>query len=176
MLRGVEAAPRLGAGRPATRLDVQRLFEKMQALGDMDPKAREGIRAKLLVAAAPAGKVVVYRGERSDAAYFILKGSVGVGYLKEDEYVILNYLQPGELFGEVAALTGAARTATVIAEEDSELLVIPARVLRQLAAQFERLRQELFTIMAQRLSQIEVPLGSRLDQESLRDLRTTATP
>ncbi len=35
-----------------------------------------------LVAEAQAGKVITYRGEESDAAYFILKGSVGVGYIR----------------------------------------------------------------------------------------------
>ena len=39
-----------------------------------------------LVAEAQGGKMVTYRGEASDAAYFILKGSVGVGYIKDDEY------------------------------------------------------------------------------------------
>ena len=84
----------------------------------MSPKERAQLAADTLVAEAPGGKLVTYRGEASDAAYFILKGSVGAGYIKDDEYVILNYLHEGDFFGEVAALTGMQRTANIITDED----------------------------------------------------------
>jgi CRP-like cAMP-binding protein len=38
------------------------------------------------------------------------------------------------VFGEIAALTGSARTADVVAEEDSTLLEVPAETLRGLMA------------------------------------------
>lgn len=116
--------------------------------------------------------MVVYRGEASDAAYFILKGSVGVGYLTDQEYFIANYLHEGAFFGEVAALMGTLRSANVITEEDTEFLIIPAKVLQRLAKQYAGLRQTMYRTIADRLSQIELPLGTRLDQDMLRELRT----
>jgi CRP-like cAMP-binding protein len=138
----------------------------------MTAKDRRRLAADTLVAGAPGGKVVVYRGETSNAAYFILRGSVGVGYVKGDDYVILNYLHEGDYFGEVAALTGAARTANVIAEEDSEFLILPSHVLRRLASQYSGLRELFYSTMAQRLSVIDIPLAVKLDQGLLRELRT----
>jgi CRP-like cAMP-binding protein len=117
---------------------------------------------------------VVYRGETSSAAYFILKGSVGVGFIKDGEYVILNYLKEGDFFGEVAALTGSARTANVITEEDSSFLILSAKVMRRLAERYPDLREVFMTTIAERLSVTDMPLGSRLDQGLLRDLRTNA--
>ncbi|MGZ8422819.1 MAG: MFS transporter, partial [Nitrospira sp.] len=125
LLRGVEAAPRLGAGRPATMLEVERFITRLPELRDMPQKERAQLASDTLVAEAPGGKIVVYRGETSDAAYFILKGSVGVGLIRDDDYVILNYLHEGEFFGEVAAMTGMSRTANIITEEDSEFLILP---------------------------------------------------
>jgi CRP/FNR family cyclic AMP-dependent transcriptional regulator len=125
-----------------------------------------------LVAEAPGGKVITYRGEESDAAYFILKGSVGVGVLRDDEYVILNLLREGDFFGEVAALTGMTRTANIITEEDSEFLILPARVMRRLAKRYSRLNVMLHTLIGERLSQTELPRGTGFDQKLLRDLRT----
>ena len=58
---------------------------------------------------------------------------VGAGYIKNDDYIILNYLREGEFFGEVAALTRMQRTANVITEEGSEFLIIPSKVLKRLA-------------------------------------------
>ena len=172
LLRGAEAAPRLGAGRTATRSEIDRFISYMQEMAEMSPKERDQLAAQTLVAEAPGGKIVVYRGETSDMAYFILKGSVAAGYIKDDDYVIASTMREGDFFGEIAALTGAARTANIITEEESEFLIIPAKVMRQLAKQYDGLRQVFYMTMAQRLSRIELPRGTSLDQNLLRELRT----
>jgi len=172
LLRGAEAAPRLGAGRTATRSEIDRFISYMQEMAEMSPKERDQLAAQTLVAEAPGGKIVVYRGETSDMAYFILKGSVAAGYIKDDDYVIASTMQEGDFFGEIAALTGAARTANIITEEESEFLIIPAKVMRQLAKQYDGLRRVFYMTMAQRLSRIELPRGTSLDQNLLRELRT----
>lgn len=171
-LRGMEAAPRLGAGRNATVGEIERFIKHRPEMAAMTSKERQQLAAETLVAEAPGGKIVVYRGEASDAAYFILKGSVGVGYIKDEEYVILNYLKEGDFFGEVAALTGRARTANVITEEDSEFLIITAKIMRRLADKYADLKQVFFTTIAERLSVTDLPIGTSLDQGLLRELRT----
>ena len=172
LLRGAEAAPRLGAGRTATRSEIDRFISHMPEMAGMSPKERQQLAAQTLVAEAPGGKIVVYRGETSDMAYFILKGSAAAGYIKDDDYVIVSTMREGDFFGEIAALTGAARTANIITEEESEFLIIPSKVMRQLAKQYDGLRQVFYTTMAQRLSKIELPRGTSLDQDLLRELRT----
>jgi CRP-like cAMP-binding protein len=172
LLRGAEAAPRLGAGRPATRSEVERFISHMPEMTGMSPKERDQLAADTLVAEAPGGKVVVYLGEASDSAYFILKGSAAAGYLKDDEYLILNNLFEGDFFGEIAALTGAQRTANVITEEASEFLIIPSKVMRRLAKQYDGLREIFYATMAERLNRIELSRGTSLDQQMLRELRT----
>ncbi len=39
-------------------------------------------------------------------------------------------MQPGDFFGEIAALTGSKRTANVVTDVDTELLEVPAEALR----------------------------------------------
>jgi CRP-like cAMP-binding protein len=175
LLRGVEAAPRLGAGRPATVFEVERFIHHLPELRSMEPKERARLPSDTLVAEAPGGKLITYRGETSDAAYFILKGSVGVGYVKDDDYIILNYLREGEFFGEVAALTGMTRTANIITEEDSEFLILPAKVMKALASKYPGLKVMLHTLIGERLSQTELPRGTGFDQQLLRELRTGRT-
>jgi DHA3 family macrolide efflux protein-like MFS transporter len=172
LLRGVEAAPRLGGGRTASRSEIDRFILHMKALEGMSARERDQLAAQALVAEAPGGRIIVYRGETSDSAYFILKGSVGVGYFKDEEYAILNYLREGDFFGEIAALTGALRTANIITEEPSEFLIIPSKVLRGLSARHEGLRHMFFATIAERLSQTELPRGMNLDQQLLHELRT----
>jgi len=172
LLRGVEAAPRLGAGRPATMSEVERFIGHLPELKGMSPKERAQLASDTLVAEAQGGKLVTYRGEASDTAYFILKGSVGVGYIKDEEYIILNYLHDGDFFGEVAALTGMQRTANIITEEDSEFLILPAKVLKTLTKRYPSLNVMFHTLIGERLSQTELPRGTNFDQQLLRDLRT----
>ena len=138
----------------------------------MTSRERDGLAAQCLVAEAPGGKIITYRGELSDAAYYILKGSVAAGYLKDDEYVIASILREGDFFGEIAALTGTVRTANIITEEESEFLILPSKVLRGLSTKYEGLKQVFFTTIAERLSRIELPHGTSLDQGLLRELRT----
>jgi MFS family permease len=173
LLRGVEAAPRLGAGRPANASEVERFIGHLPELRGMSPKERAQLASDTLVAEAQGGKMVTYRGETSDAAYFILKGSVGVGVIRGDEYLILNYLQEGDFFGEVAALTGMTRTANIITEEDSQFLILPSKVMRSLVKKYPGLNVMLHTLIGERLSQTELPRGTGFDQQLLRDLRTS---
>ena len=173
LLRGVEAAPRLGAGRPATLSDIERFVGHVPLLSRMTPKERTQLASDTLVAEAPGGKIITYRGESSDVAYFILKGSVGAGFMKDDEYVILRYLKEGEFFGEVAALTGMQRTANIITEEDSEFLIIPSKVMKRLTGQNAALNVMLHATIGERLSLTELPRGTGFDQQLLRDLRTS---
>ena len=97
---------------------------------------------------------------------------MGVGYLKEDEYIILNYLHEGDFFGEVAALTGMPRTANIITEEDCEFLIIPSKVVKALTKKYPALNVLLHTLIGERLSQTELPGGTSYDQQLLLDLRT----
>ena len=174
LLRGIEAAPRLGAGKPVTLSDIDRFIGYLSELSGMNPKERKELASNTLVAEVPAGKVITYRGERSDAAYFILKGSVGVGFMSEEEYVILNYIHKGAFFGEIAAITGMTRTADIITEEDSEFLIIPAKVMKNLAKKYPMLNTMLYAMIGERLSQIELLRSTGMDQQLLRDLRTPA--
>jgi len=173
LLRGVEAAPRLGMGRSATLSEIERLISYMPELAGMTQKERKWLVSETLVAESKPGQIITYRGEISNMAYFILKGSVGVGYIRDEEYVILNYLREGDFFGEVAALTGLQRTANVITEEPCEFLILPSRAVQRLARNHEGLHRMLQATVAQRLSTTEMPHGIGLDQELLRELRTS---
>jgi CRP-like cAMP-binding protein len=155
------------------RSEIDRFIQQLSGLQRMPSRERDELAAQTLSVQAPPGTLVVYRGETSDMAYFILKGSVGVGYSKDNEYVILNILREGDFFGEVAALTGAVRTANIITEEESDLLVLPSKVLRDLARNYKEVRRMFHNTMIDRLSMIDQPRGLSMDQQLLRELRTS---
>ena len=73
----------------------------------------------------PAGGIVVNEGEAGDSVFLIASGSVRVlvvgGHGRPLE---IRRLDAGDFFGEVAALTGRPRSATVVAVADCEILEV----------------------------------------------------
>jgi drug/metabolite transporter (DMT)-like permease len=88
----------------------------------------------------PTGAGVLREGAAADAFYLIERGEARVR--REDDEVA--QLGPGDFFGELALLGGGARTASVIAETDLRLRVLPnhefARAMQTLPTLAGRVR------------------------------------
>jgi hypothetical protein len=83
--------------------------------------------------AVPAGGIVVSEGDPGDSVFLIAEGSVRVlvvgGHGRPLE---IRRLDAGDFFGEVSALSGKPRSATVVAVADCELLEIDRWALEML--------------------------------------------
>lgn len=63
-----------------------------------------------------ANEVVLRRGDNDSWLYFLLKGRLAVYLEDSSKGELVNYVTPGEIFGDLAQLVGQPRTATVITE------------------------------------------------------------
>ena len=72
------------------------------------------------------GQVLFNEGDLSEQMYFLKSGKLKVTRNLDDKEVVLGNVTPGELVGEISFFDKNPRTATVVADEDSELAVIPA--------------------------------------------------
>jgi CRP-like cAMP-binding protein len=175
LLRSAPAAPGLGLGRPATPSDLDLLVGLLPSLAGLTGKEKESLIAHSQVAEAAAGVPILKCGETGDAAYFILSGKAVAGIATpEGGYRSLSSMIAGDFFGEIAALTGAQRTADVVADQDSTLLQVPAQTLRGLMAN-PLLGQIFLAKMTERLNRTSIndlPRFAGLDQQALRELRT----
>ena len=98
---------------------------------------------------AGRGDQVVRSGESADALLILLTGRAKVtNFDEEGREIILAWLGPGEFFGEMGLIDGSARSASVVAVENCELLAIGKQ-------EFQRCMQENFQV-AQKLMQILV--------------------
>ncbi len=177
LLRGAPAAPGLGPGRAAQLADATALTTLIPSLGGLSAAERDVLAAHSLVIGVPRGTAIVRRGQQNDKAYFVLSGRAVCGFQDTDgNFRVLNPLLAGDFFGEIAALTGSARTADVIADEAMEVMQVPAATLRTLMAneQFSALVLETMTSRLNILSSTMLPRFAALDQGDLRDLRTNA--
>lgn len=120
------------------------------------------------------GTVVCREGEYGDTFFAILEGSVEItintsGY---DSLTLAN-LGEGDIFGEMAALSGYPRSATVAAKDDLCLLEIPSEVLKELmkiSPRFREIIEEKYTVRAVRTYLRKVPLFGNLRDAVIQEL------
>jgi voltage-gated potassium channel len=104
------------------------MVAKVPVFADLGAAAVAEIMELLQSRSVPKGDVVVRRGERADAMYFIVSGEVEVE-LKEGHHP---RLRDGDFFGEIAILTDERRNATVRAVKDTQLLMLQAHDVERL--------------------------------------------
>jgi CRP/FNR family transcriptional regulator, cyclic AMP receptor protein len=73
------------------------------------------LQASRMVSYLP-GEVVLRRGDKDQWLYFLLKGRLAVYVDDPLKGELVNYVTPGEVFGDISQLVHQPRTATVLAE------------------------------------------------------------
>jgi putative two-component system response regulator len=71
-----------------------------------------------------AGQVVFNEGDTGKSLHVVRRGHLKVVRPTHDDSLVLDRVEPGQAFGELAVLNSARRTASVIAIEDCETLEI----------------------------------------------------
>jgi small-conductance mechanosensitive channel/CRP-like cAMP-binding protein len=111
------------------------------------------------------GEVLARQGEAGDT-FFIIRGGrvrIDVDDILGDGLaaVTVNHLGPGDFFGEMALLTGAARGATVTAVEDTEILVVARHDIAPLLQANPELPERLGAVLARRMEMNQTMLATR---------------
>ncbi len=100
----------------------------------------------------PEGARIIEQGTRGDAFYVICAGRVRIVRQKGDEQRVLATLEEGAFFGEMALLSGAPRSASVVgAAEETQVLEISAPVLADLSRSYPQVARALRRFCRQRL-------------------------
>jgi MFS family permease len=165
----------LGIGRMALPADMDLLCGYLPSLSTLTARERDTFISQAHVVEAPAGTNILRHGEGGDAAYFILSGRAVAGIAAgEGNYRSLSTMTSGDFFGEIAALTGATRTADVVAAENTSLMQVPAQALRNLMGN-PALSALFLAKISERLGRTtinELPRFAGVDQQDVRELRT----
>lgn len=79
----------------------------------------------------PSGTLIIKQGEVGNCAYLIQSGSVRVYTEHEGKRVELAKLDSGQIFGEMALIFNENRSATVVAIDDCNLIILTRQTLKQ---------------------------------------------
>jgi CRP-like cAMP-binding protein len=129
-----------------------RNLPEIPLFSDLPPDAFIALFERCPLKRLVEGEKVIQQGTVGDAFYVICEGKVRV--VREEAGVEreLATLEHGAFFGEMALLSGAPRTASVVsASEDTQLLEISAPVLADLSTLYPQIAQALKKFCRQRM-------------------------
>jgi CRP/FNR family cyclic AMP-dependent transcriptional regulator len=120
----------------------------------------EGINSASLVSLAkgsclkhiPKEVFIFFQNDPDDAVYIVWRGVISIRLENPDgRELVINEMGVGDVFGELALLTGETRSASAQALVDSEVLMIPKSIFRSVLDQEPLLASHLLEITARRL-------------------------
>jgi len=123
-------------------------------IDNLDWKQCQEIARYSEICLAPRGAIIFQEGDSEAYLALILTGKVEVR--KSDSKhkdKPIGYIGPGKTVGEMSLLDGEPRSATVVANEDSYLLVLGAEEYNLLAERHPALALKIATRIAKSLSQ-----------------------
>jgi CRP/FNR family cyclic AMP-dependent transcriptional regulator len=107
---------------PAIR---RQLLSKHFLISTLPDRALDDLVKFTTVSHCEPHRVIFDKGDSGDCLYGILSGRVRIYSTSPDgDEIILNVMEAGELFGEIALLDGSTRTASAAAMEQTDLLRI----------------------------------------------------
>ena len=110
---------------------------------------------------APRGSVIMAEGDRVDSLYIVIAGRLKVmmGEANGKE-VILGILGPGEIFGEMGLIDDGPRSATVVAIEPCELLLVTRHDFKRCLVESYDTAMAVMRVLVRRLRAADRKIGS----------------
>jgi CRP/FNR family transcriptional regulator, cyclic AMP receptor protein len=113
-------------------MDVVDLLAKVPHFTALSRADREALAAALVIDDYPDGHVFIRQGEKRDGIFFVVEGEVAVTARKADGEQELNRMRAGDLFGLVARMDSAPRSATCRAAGPVRVGELPGTVASML--------------------------------------------
>jgi CRP-like cAMP-binding protein len=123
----------------------------LKLLAGLSPSQLEDVSSRLKAARFRQGEAIVREGEPGEELYFLESGRVQVVRGHGDETLVLDELGAGDLFGEMALLTGNPRSATVTALSEVNVWALSRADFDDLVAANPHLALALSRLLSERL-------------------------
>lgn len=144
--------------------DALESIDLLQPLGDAArKKLAQSVRTNLY----GAHEEIVQQGAEAHSLYVIVSGRCRVFVTAEKGALPkpVAVLGHGDFFGEMSLLTGAPRSATVVAEEETECVVINKNDVKALLLAKPEIARELSRLLAERQAALSEATTSRAPSE-----------
>ncbi|NCN27101.1 Flp pilus assembly complex ATPase component [bacterium] len=129
------------------------LLDHTLIFGSLDAALKEQIFQLSVEKNVPAGQVIFNQGAPADGVYIVATGKVSILSQNKDLGLSLEIavLGPGEVFGEMALITGEVRGAASRAREDSKLFFLSKETFDKLTTKLPSVSMGIAQTLARRL-------------------------
>lgn len=139
--------------------EIRAILERGSVLAGLPDDALESIVKKGRSTRYAKGAAIYQRGDAGDSLMILLSGRVKITNVTADaREVALNFLGPGDLAGELAALDGGPRSANASALEATEALVIWRRDLLPVLEAHPKAMLEIIAALAAKVRSMSAAL------------------
>jgi CRP-like cAMP-binding protein len=108
-------------------------LKKLKIFKEALPASLERLSKDMVEKTYASGDIVLKEGEASGALYLILSGSVAVQKKVEgDQSKVVARLEAEEFFGEMSFLENQPHSATIVAQEETTIFLLPRTALNEL--------------------------------------------
>lgn len=113
----------------------------------------------------PANSLLFKKGEPGDSLYIVAGGRVEL-FIKDNvgEHVSFHIANPGEVFGEISLLDEGPRTASAMALEDTDLLVLSRAHLKLFLVRYPHAALDLLAVLGRRVRRADELVAHRVSK------------
>jgi len=118
-----------------TTAELTRILRATDLFGSVPAEDLDAVAAASRVRVFRRGQIVCTAGDRGDTVIVVLSGRLKVVVRSADgSELTLTVMQPGGVFGVLAAVDGGPRSADAETLEECQLLLIPQELVRDICA------------------------------------------
>ena len=140
---------------------VRELLTSVELFGEMLDEEIDDLTALAQIKKLSKDTTIFHAGDPADAVFVVASGRIKVVITSTDgKEFILTVLGPGQVFGEMALLESAPRSASVVTLSAVEVLVINRADFQRLLDSNPRISQRLMAILSRRLRRANAKMES----------------
>jgi CRP-like cAMP-binding protein len=145
----------------------------MKIFAEMDERQLESLLQYIKVVKLAPFAEVVRKGDHGDAMYLIVEGELRARVIVDGKETTLSTMTVGDSFGELALLDHGPRSADVLANRESTVLVISASALEQLCKEAPALATPFLRALSRAVA-IRVRALTKRYEDTIHLARTTS--
>jgi CRP/FNR family cyclic AMP-dependent transcriptional regulator len=129
-----------------------RFLGKIELLASLTEEELHLISAQFIIKQIKKNEIILYEEDTNNFMYMILSGKLKVVQTTSDgKEIILAIHQSGQTFGEISLIDGKTSPATVMAAEDSLIVLVPKKDFHEILTNHNKVLYNLLNILCTRL-------------------------
>lgn len=147
---------------------IEEMLEAVELFQPLGEVARKTLAQRARIQLYGAHEEIVQQGAPGHSLYIVMHGRCRVMVWTDRDAAArpVAVLNPGDFFGEMSLLTGAPRRATVVAEEETECLLIDKSDVKDLLLAKPEVAQEMSRVLAERQAALSSVMAAKGDAET----------